>query len=322
MLWLLFALLAMLCWGFTDLFNKLSVDKKGSLYSIKLATCTGLFMGVLFICLLPFSESGMSVRRLFVTYIDFAPAAVLYIVSIVISFIGLRYLELSIISPVENASGGLTMLLLFIFYLATGRANSVWQVVSPVGLVGALLITTGIVALFCVQKKLTRADAALPIEQRKYRLGALALIFPLVICLADALSTVIDAVLLDAETGVGIGQVDYLILYSLAFFAISVILWIYLLVHFKKPYNPFQKSERTKCGSALGEMLANIFYVAAIANNPVLAAPIVSAYCIVSLILSRIFLKEKLAKPQYTCIAAVVAGIVIICLSELFGSAR
>ena len=52
------------------------------------------------------------------------------------------------------------------------------------------------------------------------------------------------------------------------------------------------------------------------ADRPVLAAPMVASYCIVSLILSRIFLKEKLEKRQYLCIFAVIIGIVLLGISE------
>ena len=43
-----------------------------------------------------------------------------------------------------------------------------------------------------------------------------------------------------------------------------------------------------------------------------LAAPIISAYCVLSVVWSRIFLKEKLSWKHYLMIALVVAGIVIL----------
>ena len=52
------------------------------------------------------------------------------------------------------------------------------------------------------------------------------------------------------------------------------------------------------------------------ARNPVLAAPMVASYCIVSVLLSRVFLKEKLKLRQYLCVAAVIVGIVILGISD------
>lgn len=48
------------------------------------------------------------------------------------------------------------------------------------------------------------------------------------------------------------------------------------------------------------------------ARNPVVVAPIIASYCVVSAILGHIFLKEKLKPAQYACILAVIAGIIVI----------
>ena len=76
------------------------------------------------------------------------------------------------------------------------------------------------------------------------------------------------------------------------------------------------KNEGSKCIAACCEEFGQIFYIYAMANNPVLAAPTVASYCIISIILSRIFLKEKLKINQYICIITVVIGIVILGISE------
>ena len=90
----------------------------------------------------------------------------------------------------------------------------------------------------------------------------------------------------------------------------------FLLIREKKAYNPFAASERSKGIAAVCEEFGQVFYVYAMARNPVLAAPMVASYCIVSVILSRIFLKEKLKASQYACVAAVIAGIVLLGISD------
>ena len=52
------------------------------------------------------------------------------------------------------------------------------------------------------------------------------------------------------------------------------------------------------------------------AANPVLAAPMIASYCIVSVLLSRIVLREKLKASQYACVFAVILGIVMLGISE------
>ena len=115
----------------------------------------------------------------------------------------------------------------------------------------------------------------------------------------------------------GLGEIDVLILYGLTFFLAGIVCWIFLLIREKKAYNPFAKPEwKTRFPAALFEQFGQIFYVYALAENPVVAAPMVASYCIVSAILSRIFLKEKLKASQYACIIAVIAGIVMMGIAD------
>ena len=103
-----------------------------------------------------------------------------------------------------------------------------------------------------------------------------------------------------------------LILYGLTFLLAGIVAWIFLWIREKKPYNPFAKAELPKALAACCEEFGQVFYVFAMARNPVVAAPIVASYCIVSVLLGHLFLKEKLRRAQYACILAVIAGIVII----------
>ena len=47
-----------------------------------------------------------------------------------------------------------------------------------------------------------------------------------------------------------------------------------------------------------------------------LSAPIISGYCLASVIWSRLFLKEKLSRKHYIMIAIAVVGIVLLGLSD------
>ena len=52
------------------------------------------------------------------------------------------------------------------------------------------------------------------------------------------------------------------------------------------------------------------------ARKPLLAAPMVASYCIVSVILGRVFLKEKLKPGQVACVIGVIIGIVLLGISD------
>ena len=149
---------------------------------------------------------------------------------------------------------------------------------------------------------------------KKYKIGALALLFPIAYCIFDTIGTAADGIILDGDMGLGLSEADVLILYGLTFFAAGLICWLFMLIKDKKAYNPFK--DRDKGIAALAEEFGQIFYVFAMARNPVLAAPMVACYCIVSVILGRVVLKEKLKKSQYACVITVIAGIVLLGISE------
>ena len=69
-----------------------------------------------------------------------------------------------------------------------------------------------------------------------------------------------------------------------------------------------EKMPETRERNAAGQFA----YVFAIGANAIVAAPLISSYCIMSLVWSRIFLKEKLSKAQYAVIAVAAVGIAIL----------
>jgi drug/metabolite transporter (DMT)-like permease len=56
--------------------------------------------------------------------------------------------------------------------------------------------------------------------------------------------------------------------------------------------------------------------VYALGGVDAVAAPILSSVCVVSLLLSRIVLKEKLSWKTYAFIAVVIIGILLLAISE------
>ena len=107
MTWFWTALIATLCWGFADLFYKSGADPEDRRSHLKTTVAVGIFFGLHAAYTLLFGDIGFDWRNL----IRYAPVSVMYILSMAIGYLGLRYLELSIVSPVENCSGALAALL-------------------------------------------------------------------------------------------------------------------------------------------------------------------------------------------------------------------
>ncbi len=314
-MWFVFALVATLGWGFADMFYKKSSDGEDADSHLKISVWVGLVMGVCALALLPFAETGFSVSSLLVGAVKYSPASLAYIISMVIGYIGLRYLELSIVSPVQNASGALSTVAMIIYFAVIGNAARVMSEFSYLDIIGTAVIVLGVVALAVVEKKCSSGE--LLSSDKKYRMSALALIFPILYCVFDTIGTAADGIILHEETGLGFGEIDVIILYGLTFFAVGIGSWIYMLIRRKKPYNPFALREiKTKGIAAVCEEFGQIFYVYAMASKPLLAAPMIASYCIISVVLSRVFLKEKLRPAQYACVIAVLVGIVMLGVSE------
>lgn len=339
-MWFIFALVATFGWGCADLFYKKSTDENDPHSHLKIAVWVGIVMGACALVLLPFAESGVGVLNIG-NLVKYAPASLSYILSMVIGYAGMRYLEVSIISPVQNASGAMAAIVMAVWFAITSsdplgslsdETGFIFGEVSGLELVsniliagGILVIVLGVMALAVAEHRLAHAENKALIaageldakSHRKYRLGALALIFPLLYCLFDTVGTAADGIILDEETGLALGEIDILVLYGITFFVIGLGCWLYMLIRTKKPYNPLKNGWMAVAAGC--EEFGQVFYVFAMAAKPVVAAPIIASYCIVSLILSHIFLKERLKPSQYVCIIAVILGIVALGIAEGIG---
>ena len=126
MSWFIFALVATLGWGFADLFYKMGTDENDKHSHLKIAVWVGFVMGIVAIVLLPFSESGFNVKNLIINALKYTPASLAYIISMVVGYAGLRYLEVSIVSPLQNASGAFSMIAMMVFFFIS--VCNVWLI--------------------------------------------------------------------------------------------------------------------------------------------------------------------------------------------------
>ncbi|MFI3313033.1 MAG: hypothetical protein R3Y62_04030, partial [Eubacteriales bacterium] len=107
-MWFIYSIIAMVCWSGSDLFSKIGCrDNRDKYAHLKMIMAVGLVMGLhaayeVFI-------SGVEINMAVIwTYL---PVSLLYIGSMALGYVGLRYIELSISSPICNGSGALVSLL-------------------------------------------------------------------------------------------------------------------------------------------------------------------------------------------------------------------
>lgn len=102
--------------------------------------------------------------------------------------------------------------------------------------------------------------------------------------------------------------------YELTFLICAIMIFVF--IRFIKKEKMGSKKQGERIGAAIFETLGQFTYVYALSGNGILAAGMISAYSIVSVVLSRIFLKEKLNIKQYVVIIIVMIGIVLLGINE------
>ena len=120
------------------------------------------------------------------------------------------------------------------------------------------------------------------------------------------------------EADVSIPDIDFFFFECFGFFVIGIFVWLYMLIAKKYVYNPFKKTELSRLGAATCETLGTLTFTIAVGINPILTAPITSSYCFVTIILARMFLKERLTRKQYLSLTLLVLGIALLSVSEIF----
>ena len=162
-------------------------------------------------------------------------------------------------------------------------------------------------------------------NQRKTRLGRklaiVAFCMPFVYAILDAFGSFLDIFYLDDFASTPLVGVTEATLedvantsYELTFAICALILFLFMKAK-KVPFGPLPQ-HRDKILAAVFETAGQFTYVYAMSGNGAIAAPIISSVCIVSLLLSRVFLKEKLNWKTYCFIAVVILGILLLAISE------
>lgn len=300
-MWFIFSILTAVSWGAANLFYKKGSDSIDRFSHLKIVTMVGFVMGIhatLYMLIKGVSFDPFDMIRYF-------PVSAMYILSMTIGYIGLRYIELSIAAPVQNSSGAVSAVLLFLFFP---------REMSFIEISGIVAVTAGVIGLAVFEKQAETAalQASNEVIERKYQIGVLAITFPILYSLIDGLGTFADGIYLD-ELKL-ISEDSALLAYEFTFLIAAVISYFYVKIIKKESFVIFK--EHDKGLAAILETIGQFFYVFAMAGNAIIAAPLIAAHGIFSVLLSRLFLKEVLTWRQYIMIAIVMLGIILLGTAE------
>ena len=306
-------------WGFTDILLKKSLDYSDPLSQYKTFIWIGLVAALSGAIAAFCSDTLLDSIRALADNLYLVPVTVFYVVAMFFGLLGAKHLDASVVSPLENIDGAITAIILYIFFFLTGRSH-VTDSIGIMDIIGRVAITMGVIFLGIQEHKLSKQEMNLEKDKKKHRLGALALLFPIAYNLADAISMVATGIAVSGEAEVEMPEIDFFFFECLGFLVISIFVWLYMLIAKKYVYNPFKKAEFSRFGAATCDTLGTLMFVFAMGINPILTAPITSSYCFVTIILARVFLKERLTKKQYLSVAFVIAGIALLGISEIIST--
>ncbi len=303
-MWFLFAIVAMLCWSGSDIFSKVGSKPEDKHSHWKMVIAVGMIMGIQAMIQI----FGFGVKVTLQDLIEYLPASAFYISSMILGYIALRYIELSVSSPICNCSGAASSLFLLIFFF---KMTGITDKLTLVGtILGVLFCATGVLTLGIVDAREDEELKALRREKAnvKYSKSILALLLPILYLILDAGGTVADAFILE-HMDENVANVAYGLTFCMMAFGAAVYLAIRMFVKKEKIF--YVSREWPKLVGGGFETLGQLAYVYAMARNAVASAPIICCYCAVSVVWGRIFLKEKLTWRHYVAIAIAVIGIVI-----------
>ena len=296
-MWFWLSLITLVCWSGSDLFSKIGCREKDDKYShLKMVMAVSLVMGLHAMYEIFVGGTEISLQ-IILTYL---PVSLLYIASMAMGYWGLRYIELSISSPICNSSGALVAVMT-LFMVGFSEF-------SPLALGAIALVCVGAIGLGVVdyfEDEELRAERQ-KASNYKYAKSLLALALPVAYCILDAIGTFADNRVLET-----LNEDSANVAYELTFLFVGIICFVYVVLIKKDKLVP--KMEAPKYVGAICETAGQFAYIYAIADTAHLAmsAPIISSYCAASVLWSRLFLKEKLSFKHYAMIVLIVIGIAI-----------
>ncbi len=300
--WFWFAVITLLCWSGSDFFSKIGCRDSSDTYSqFKMVMAVGLVMGLHAMYEIFIGGVEISLGVIW-TYL---PVSLLYIGSMTLGYVGLRYIELSISSPICNASGALVAIVAILSGTAEPMDGPQYLAIA--------LACLGVIGLGFVEAgedeelRAARQEAS----NYKYAKSWLALALPLAYCILDAAGTFADELVLER-----LNEDSANVAYELTFLAAGLCCFVYTVLLKKQKLVP--KMEGPKYLAAVFETAGQFTYIMALASGEAaLAAPIISSYCMASVLWSRLFLKEKLSWRHYACIAVTFCGILIMGIYDM-----
>ena len=289
-MWIIFAVITVVLWGTSEtIFKSVSNEETDSV--LKLISYNGIVLGICAVVFMVITKTNINLN-IILTYL---PVSIIFITSMFFTYKAMKFIKISIISPLQNSSCAITCLLCVVLLK---------QELSIIQLIAIISIVIGIILLSINKSEIDKSN-----DIKNYIVGIL---FALGYWLLDGIGSFLDDYTLD-ET---LTAEQLIIAFSFIYCIIGIVSFIILKIKNRNLENIYltkamPKLIDKKLIGTLIETVGQYTYIYTFAfGEAALASPFISAYSIVSLVLSRIFLKEKLNKKQYGLILLILLGLI------------
>lgn len=326
--WFLLSVVALLCWSGSDLFSKIGCRDSSDRYShYKMVTAVGVVMGIH--ALYEIFVEGVEINMTII--LTYLPVSFFYILSMALGYVGLKYIELSVSSPICNSSGALVVIASIVMAVVTGSGLSDYGIIHYIALA---MTCAGVIGLGIVEY---HEDDEARLERQKisnfkYAKSWKAFLFPIAYCVIDAAGSFLDGFILKDEevndhtftlfgnTIEKLSEDSANVAYELTFAVAGLVCLVITLVGLAQKKHTYSvKAEAPKYIGAAFETAGQLAYIYAIADSThfAMSVAIIASYCAVSVLWSRIFLKEKLSLKHYITIGITIVGIIIMGILDM-----
>ena len=313
----IFLIVSTLAWGVAEIFYKKGNLEREKYSHLKTTVLVGFFMGAY--ALIVLFTQGVDLKAFPKNFLYYLPVALCYILSMMFSYFGVRFIEESIADPIENSSGAFVAILCAIFLHETYNVPAI---------IGIVLIALGLIAIGFFDKK----GKGTRINKYGKKLALFSIAMPFCYMILDAAGTFLDIFYTNDVGSTLLVNVTEDTLehtancaYELTFFLVAIGILIYLKIKKVKFFDLGENSQENrgffakildqkwKILAAIFETIGQATYLFALSEGEGVAAVILGAgTVIISLVLSRIFLKEKLGILQYVFIGIIMSGIILL----------
>jgi len=292
-MWLMFTAMTVIFWGTSETIFKKST--KGDEHSVAhLLAYNGIFFGIsgIIYMLIIYKGFGFDFRNV----IKYFPIAITYLLSMFSYYHAMKRVKISLISPIVNSSCIITVLLC-IFVLK--------EYPSFIQGIAIVLVITGLILLSFNKNTKDDVEEDKRIKP-KVNIYILGLIFAFGYFVLDGVASFLDEAFLEGY----MKDCDMIISHAIISAMLGIACYIYLKI---KDRSYRVEIDKYKAVGSVFETMGEYTYIFALANGiGSVVSPFVAAYSAVTILLSRIFLKEKLKKKQYILITVILLGIIML----------